>query len=149
MEELKPCPFCGKPATLFHDTSSDYETHWSYSVECTDDENCNASISYIQTDEEAANRWNTRKGCAQEGKMSDSLADRAEIIIHYPASYTKEDKKILLCGIRTLEAENAELHQKIVQEAWSDWTKYESWKIQELKAQIEQAKARIKDLEKG
>ena len=31
-----PCPFCGSPAEVMHDTSSDNRKHWSWAVHCQD-----------------------------------------------------------------------------------------------------------------
>ena len=53
-EPLKPCPHCGGEARLYHDTASDYERDWSYSVECT---SCGG---YFKTPEQAISEWNRR-----------------------------------------------------------------------------------------
>lgn len=52
-DKLKPCPFCGGKATI--DGCDD--TPWS--VIC---EKCNASIDFKETECEAIDAWNTRKG---------------------------------------------------------------------------------------
>ena len=101
-----------------------------------------------------------------EADMSESLADRKSVwsgvedelraLIVAPddidsvgVTTNQGVARRALLHIAELKAENAELHQKIVQEAWSDWTKYESWKIQELEAQLAEAQATIKRLTKG
>ena len=56
--ELLPCPFCGlSDIDLFHDTSGDYEKHWSWGVEC-----CNCRMGYQDnyTEQDAINKWNKR-----------------------------------------------------------------------------------------
>ena len=69
MAELKPCPFCGKPAefvVLNHENSD--TTHW-HKVMCTDPFRCGAelgaAISFYQPDykeevESLKARWNRR-----------------------------------------------------------------------------------------
>ena len=52
-DKLKPCPFCGGKAII--DGCDD--TLWI--VICKE---CNASIGYKETEQEAVEAWNTRKG---------------------------------------------------------------------------------------
>lgn len=59
MTELKPCPFCGGKAMVFHDEG---EYLRPYYVGCDNDECLGFSKlgwTYV-TEEEAANAWNTR-----------------------------------------------------------------------------------------
>jgi len=57
IDSLKPCPFCGSRAKLFHDTSSDYAEHWSWQVYCN---NCGCGIEYQETAEIVTKKWNKR-----------------------------------------------------------------------------------------
>jgi Lar family restriction alleviation protein len=78
--ELLPCPFCGNCADIAQDQSSDYQSHWTWFVECT---GCGAMISIMETKQQAVNAWNlrpfnaklSRAGSAQnettDGKASD------------------------------------------------------------------------------
>jgi len=62
MSELKPCPFCGKPGRLIHNTDSDYESQWDFSVECSswlDGGSC-VMDGHFKTAEEAIAAWNRR-----------------------------------------------------------------------------------------
>lgn len=47
---LLPCPFCGNNAYISQDQSSDYESHWTWHVDCT---GCGASIDYMTTKQQA------------------------------------------------------------------------------------------------
>ena len=62
IDALKPCPFCGSSAKLYHDTSSDYTENWSWSVDCQDEYNCGCAIDYQDTAEIVTNKWNKRDG---------------------------------------------------------------------------------------
>lgn len=58
---LKPCPFCNSPAELYsatcrHPNEYGVLQDW-WVVDCSE---CNASIEYNDTPEEAAENWNTR-----------------------------------------------------------------------------------------
>lgn len=56
--ELLPCPFCGSAnIVLGHDTSSDYERHWSWYVECRD---CGVGLEFQPTKEATILKWNVR-----------------------------------------------------------------------------------------
>ena len=59
---LRPCPFCGKPAKFYalYDGSESPKYH----VMCSDFATCptGACTHYYNTQEEAAQAWNTRKG---------------------------------------------------------------------------------------
>lgn len=58
MDELKPCPFCGKnDLILHHDISVPSETHGMYSVHCN---SCDASTKYCDDPMEACMAWNRR-----------------------------------------------------------------------------------------
>lgn len=56
--ELKPCPFCGGDATLYHyrHDRTAYQTH-KYTVECP---TCGASVPFYNTEEKALEIWNRR-----------------------------------------------------------------------------------------
>jgi len=57
MPDLLPCPFCGDQPRSFHDKSSDYEAHWSWSVVCE----CGGEVNHeFDTEKEAIECWNTR-----------------------------------------------------------------------------------------
>ena len=60
--KLKPCPFCGSSAKLFHDTSSDYTENWSWSVDCENEDDCGCVIDYQDTAEIVTIKWNKRDG---------------------------------------------------------------------------------------
>lgn len=60
--ELKPCPFCGSKAELYHDQSSDYPCNWTYAVQCTDRDNCWIQGGNFKTEQEAIAAWNKRPG---------------------------------------------------------------------------------------
>ena len=59
--ELKPCPFCGRPASLFCVEQPDGEL--TYEVDC-ENEGCEVSVCTMlyPTKQEAANVWNQRGG---------------------------------------------------------------------------------------
>ncbi len=68
-----PCPFCGSPAELRHDTSSDYSSHWDYSVQCMDPRWWKGGTTNVElacaiggptrkTAQDAIEAWNRRKG---------------------------------------------------------------------------------------
>ena len=52
MDELKPCPFCGGPAS--YKVWSDHEYHC---VECFD---CSIEMNYFDSKQEAVDFWNRR-----------------------------------------------------------------------------------------
>lgn len=54
--ELKPCPFCGKPAYLQGGSDPKHLIYW---VECTDI-NCMGQTRCMKTKEEAIALWNRR-----------------------------------------------------------------------------------------
>ena len=60
--ELKPCPFCGGEAGLYHHTPFGYEPSWH--VECVDgdggDEGCGCGTCHHETKAEAIAAWNRR-----------------------------------------------------------------------------------------
>lgn len=69
--ELKPCPFCGGEARLYHDWSS--ETGDWFSVDCNNDDCLMASqrsawdytcvgTGWRKSKEEVINAWNIRDG---------------------------------------------------------------------------------------
>jgi len=64
---LLPCPFCGNGAYVAQDQASDYESHWTWFVECT---GCGAMISSMNTKVQAVNAWNLR---APNAKLSRAL----------------------------------------------------------------------------
>lgn len=55
--ELLPSPFCGKPARLSQDRSSDYERQWTWAVECVDWDDCGASLTGVASKEAAIAKW--------------------------------------------------------------------------------------------
>jgi hypothetical protein len=58
--QLKTCPFCGGEARLQHDTSSDYQSQWSWLVLCTNINDCWITGREFDTPGEAIAFWNTR-----------------------------------------------------------------------------------------
>lgn len=56
MTELKPCPFCGGEAHVFHDSLRPQETY-PCRVYC---DNCWAEVDSYSTEAEAIAAWNTR-----------------------------------------------------------------------------------------
>ena len=58
--ELLPCPFCGKPARVYQDQSSDYERQWWWNAECTDWDHCGADMTGMASKEAAIAKWNSR-----------------------------------------------------------------------------------------
>jgi len=58
--ELLSCPFCGAPARLFQNRQADYERGWWWDAECTNDDNCNASVSGFDSQDTAIHAWNRR-----------------------------------------------------------------------------------------
>lgn len=54
MNELKPCPFCGKPGSLLHYPGD------GYLPECSDPACCGMVEIWFATEEEAAEAWNRR-----------------------------------------------------------------------------------------
>lgn len=61
-EELLPCPCCGGRARVIQDTSSDYQKHWSWTVECT---NCELGLEGRKEKEHAIRDWNRRQNEVQ------------------------------------------------------------------------------------
>lgn len=59
MDELKPCPFCGRVGSLF--VQKDKETGWYYMQCCDSDNGCTATGPIAMTEEEAVEFWNERK----------------------------------------------------------------------------------------
>lgn len=62
MSELKPCPFCGCPASIY-----DYkhnEMPLGYDVHCL---GCEVTTKSYKTKEEAIEQWNTRVADKKEG----------------------------------------------------------------------------------
>lgn len=57
--ELLPCPFCAGVAKLIHDTSSDYERQWRYTVYCQSLD-CEMSGQERKTEAGAIAVWNRR-----------------------------------------------------------------------------------------
>lgn len=55
MTELKPCPFCGREARIWQ--GFDY-----YRVACESQYECAGQVGPYDTEEEAINAWNRRKG---------------------------------------------------------------------------------------
>ena len=56
-DALLPCPFCGGPARLIHDTESDYRAFHSYQVEC---DQCDADSAGSADRDKAIAAWNRR-----------------------------------------------------------------------------------------
>lgn len=59
-DPLLPCPFCGAPAELFHNTSSDCERNQWWSAQCSDRQSCWIEGATAGTPEEATQHWNRR-----------------------------------------------------------------------------------------
>lgn len=60
MEDLKPCPFCGKPAEYRDDLSDEGKGEYSnHVVMCTECTGCQSG----NTKEWAIYNWNTRTPC--------------------------------------------------------------------------------------
>lgn len=61
---LKPCPFCGSDATLIHGHPGQYGDYGGYSVICTDQDGCWASMSpnsaWWEDKIHAVEAWNRR-----------------------------------------------------------------------------------------
>lgn len=70
---LLPCPFCGAPAELFHDTSSDYERNWYWVGQCSDHVNCWIEGATASTAENAAQHWNRRYD--YDSERADAVVD--------------------------------------------------------------------------
>lgn len=64
-EPLKSCPLCGGVATLFHDTSADYERQWRYRAECRSLD-CEITGPDRKTPEEAIAAWGRRASSEKE-----------------------------------------------------------------------------------
>ena len=61
VDELKPCPFCGKFAMIRFDDSNDYKRHWGYVVGCHYENNCNVEPKATDKDKgKAVELWNQR-----------------------------------------------------------------------------------------
>lgn len=58
--ELLPCPFCGGEVEIYHDTSSDYERQWTYTVRCPN-QDCGCDFGHYDTIPQVAQKWNKRK----------------------------------------------------------------------------------------
>lgn len=71
---LLGCPFCGKPLTVVHDTSSDYQSHWTYRPECWD---CFEGPNF-KTREEAVAWANRRAPHPAEAKLEAIKAEALE-----------------------------------------------------------------------
>ena len=63
--ELLPCPFCGGEVELRHDTSSDYERHWTYTVRCPNQE-CGCDFGHYEMASQVATKWNRRHDALPE-----------------------------------------------------------------------------------
>ena len=76
MEELAPCPFCGSEANIFHRDGIEF----TYSVECSNEEDCNGSVSSLENEEEAIKTWNTRVNphAGYEAESEDDAREQAE-----------------------------------------------------------------------
>lgn len=57
-EELKPCPFCGRPARM--KTTPHIPNGMDYTVQCTDPSCCGRITKKWQTRETAIYAWNRR-----------------------------------------------------------------------------------------
>lgn len=57
MAELKPCPFCGGEATLWHD----YGVDRPWNILCR----CGGRVGYFVTKKEAIEAWNRRANDGQ------------------------------------------------------------------------------------
>lgn len=55
-QKLKPCPFCGGKAKIFHYEQGDYYNE-AFSVYC---DNCGASLEDYDFEEQAIEHWNKR-----------------------------------------------------------------------------------------
>lgn len=60
MFELLPCPFCGHPADLIHDTNCENEANYLWYVSCLNI-CCSANGAMRSTAEDAVEKWNTRQ----------------------------------------------------------------------------------------
>lgn len=81
---LSPCPFCGAPGELFHDTHSDYERHWDYRVQCSDHDNCWIEGPRHNEKDEAIRLWNRRARidiCLPDGEGYRMRGDRLKVQI--------------------------------------------------------------------
>lgn len=56
MSELKPCPFCGRTATMRDDMGHSTAVYFG----CSSDLGCLGSDQWAETEEEAVAMWNTR-----------------------------------------------------------------------------------------
>lgn len=62
MQELKPCPFCGQQPRVTKTKGWKNAMPARYGVLCAD---CAICLGWSDTEAEAVERWNTRKGEAQ------------------------------------------------------------------------------------
>ena len=67
LPELKPCPFCGGPASLFSVVQPDGTVTWEVDCENKDCEVSACTMLY-ETREQAAAVWNERKGEKSHGE---------------------------------------------------------------------------------
>ena len=58
LEDLKPCPFCGQPVEATNESSPDGTVKW---VRIMHGPTIDCGVSLIDTDTEAAKKWNTRQ----------------------------------------------------------------------------------------
>lgn len=76
--ELLPCPFCGGEVEIYHDTSSDYERHWSYTIRCPN-QDCGCDFGHYETIQKVVRQWNTRRTTPQTLlEFYNRVCDRAE-----------------------------------------------------------------------
>lgn len=76
--ELLPCPFCGHPARLIHDTSADRERYWRWNVECANFGECEAELVGFASAEAAVAKWNSRHVASVLLAFYNEVCDQAE-----------------------------------------------------------------------
>ena len=78
--DLLPCPFCGKPAKFFHDTSSDYERNSNWVVNCSD-ANCWGEGGHAKSKDDAAAMWNKRSPTVWQYYTREEINEMGDCLI--------------------------------------------------------------------
>ena len=133
--ELKPCPFCGSNNIVIYDKS--FNSRLYYDILCRD---CEASVHFAdenETEEGAANMWNTRIAPERKPMTLDEAIEHCKEVATKNCSECAEEHKQLANWLRTLKylEENAvmPIHKK---QDWLDIA--EHYGIKQIPVAIEE-----------